>query len=584
MAVGKSGYLDVTVMPQSVGKVRVYWREDYDEVGNYSTITVTDLQGYLWHRIAWTYVSVSLTAGDVTVLPNTGGSWMFSANADTTLRSVVSAANIQQQFIPVTGAPIPHNADGTKTVTLTFTLHDVTAADVGFDGTNNLQVSRTVTLTEIPRASSVTADSGIIGSPLLLSLQRANSAFLHTLTYSFGGISGIIAELSSEESLRWTPPIELCAQIPDTDSGICTVTCQTYSGSTLIGTETVEVVLTVPYSVGLTLSEGWASAAPDNAGTAAEGMDIYVQGYSAAQVSFDQTKIDSSSAYGAVPAAFAIEWEGVEDDGTHCTGVLTAAGSTDIRCTVTDTRGRTVSDRLTINVLPYAKPTLSGISIFRCTSDGTADEGGTAVSVSAVCGISGLSGYNNCVMQAQYSTKAGSCGSRKTVPSGTPTVLWAGELSPQQSYEVLLTAVDVLGGRAVCSVVIPTDDVFFHGRQGGKGAAFGKYAEEDDLLEVAWSMRGKKHLSIEGNGAVKGTLSVGKLNIGGRSLLDFLYPVGRIILTDSAADPADLYGGGWEMIEDIGGHHAWRRVTSYGYAGAVAGLAIVNQAICGDTE
>ncbi|MBQ5672017.1 MAG: hypothetical protein IIV43_06655, partial [Oscillospiraceae bacterium] len=125
---------------------------------------------------------------------------------------------------------------------------------------------------------------------------------------------------------------------------------------------------------------------------------------------------------------------------------------------------------------------------------------------------------------------------------------------------------------------------FFHGRQGGRGAAFGKYAEEDDLLEVAWSIRGKQDLSIEGDGAVKGTLSVGTLQIGGSSLLDFFYPVGRVILTDGVSDPGDLYGGGWEIIEEIGGHRAWRRVTSYGYAGAVAGLAIANQAICSDIE
>ena len=45
MAVGKSGYIDITVQPSSVGKVRVHWREDYDSVNNYSTITITDIQG-----------------------------------------------------------------------------------------------------------------------------------------------------------------------------------------------------------------------------------------------------------------------------------------------------------------------------------------------------------------------------------------------------------------------------------------------------------------------------------------------------------------------------------------------------------
>lgn len=582
MAVGKSGYLDVTVMPQSVGKVRLYWREDYDEINNYSTITVTDLQGYLWHRAAWAYVYASLTADDVTVLPNTNGGWMFSANTDTTLRSVVSASNWQQAFTPVTSAPIYHNADGTKTVTLTFTLHDVIAPDVEFNGANNQQVSQTVTLTEIPRASAVTVSGSTIGSPLLLTVESANSAFLHTLSYTFGAVTEQIAELSSEVSFRWTPPMELCRQIPAAESGICTVTCDTYSGGKCIGSKTAQVTLTVPYGVALTLSEGWATVAPRNTDTAAEGMNLYIQGYSAAQVTFDESKIGTDNAYGATPAAYSVRWSGGTDDGSHCTGVLTAAGSTEIRCVVTDTRGRTMSEVLTVNVLPYAKPTLSGIGVFRCTSDGIADDGGTALSVTAVSTVSSLDGHNSCLLQAQYCTKSGSYGSRRTIQSGTAAVLWAGELSPRESYEVHLTAVDTLGNTALCTVVIPTDDAFFHGRQGGKGAAFGKYAEQDDLLEVAWSIRGKQDLAIEGDGAVKGTLSVGGMVIEGRSLLDFFYPVGRVILTDGETDPADLYGGGWEIIEEIGGHRAWRRVTSYGYAGAVAGLAIVNQAICSE--
>lgn len=582
MATGKSGYLDVTIMPQSVGKVRLFWREDYDEIANYSTITVTDIQGCLEHRIGWAYVSASLTAGSVTILPDTDGGWMFSANEDPNLRSVVSASDWQQPFIPVTSDPIYHNADGTKTVTLTFTLHDVTAPDVGFNGANDQQVSQTVTLTEIPRASSVTVSGSTIGSPLLLTVERANSAFLHTLTYTFGTVTEQIAEQSELISFRWTPPMELCRQIPSAESGVCTVTCDTYSGGKCIGTKTAQVTLTVPYGVALTLSEGWATVAPYNTDTAAEGMDLYIQGYSAAQVTFDPAKIGTDAAYGATPAAFSVRWSGGADDGSHRTGVLTASGSTKIRCVVTDTRGRTMSEVLTINVLPYAKPTLSGIGVYRCTSDGTADDGGTALSVTAVSNISPLDGHNSCLLQAQYCTKAGAYGSRKTLQSGTAAILWAGELTPRESYEVRLTAVDALGNIALCTVVIPTDDAFFHGRQGGRGAAFGKYAEQDDLLEVAWSIRGKQDLAIEGNGAVQGVLSVGGMSIGGRSLLDFLYPVGRVILTDGESDPAELYGGGWELIEEIGGHRTWRRVTSIGYAGAIAGLAIVNQAICSD--
>lgn len=137
MAVGKSDYIDVIVMPQSVGKVRAYWREDYNSVENYSTITITDVQGYLSHKACWATVDLKFDI-DGTVFHNSSGSWMFSANADGELRSVVPTSQWDGTFTPFTSAPIYHNDDGTKTVTLTFTLVDCyNIHEVGFDAANN---------------------------------------------------------------------------------------------------------------------------------------------------------------------------------------------------------------------------------------------------------------------------------------------------------------------------------------------------------------------------------------------------------------------------------------------------------------
>ncbi|MBQ3011344.1 MAG: hypothetical protein IJD81_09155 [Oscillospiraceae bacterium] len=553
MTAGKTGYLDVTVMPSSVGRVRVYWREDCHETENYSTLTVTDVQGYLWHRTAWAYVSASLTADGVTVLPDTGGRWMYSAASDTVLRSVVSASDVNQRFTPVTSGPIYHEADGTKSVTVTLTLHDITAPAVSFNGTDNQTAAQVIELTPLPRASSVSGGDGTVGSPVTLTVGRANAAFVHTLTYVFQGVTGVIAERSADTAFLWTPPMELCAAIPAADSGICTVTCHTYSGETLIGTSDVSVTLRVPEDVGLTLFEGWAKAQPHQTG-AAEGMAVYVQGYSAAQVVFDETKIGRDRAYGAEIAGFSVEQGAVTADGGHRTAVFQTAGTAQVRCTVTDTRGRCCTESLAVEVLPYAKPTLSGIEVFRCDSDGTPNDGGYALYVAAVCGFSSLDGQNRCTLEAAYGSAGGSLGTAAALESGSGTVLWAGELSPRQTYTLQLTAVDALGNRAVYTAVIPTDEAFFHGRQGGRGAAFGKYAEADDLLEVAWNLSVAKDLTVAGDAAVGGSLTVG-----GESLMQVIaaaadplrwMPVGFVYISSRPTSPAELFGGTWEQLTD----------------------------------
>ena len=50
-------------------------------------------------------------------------------------------------------------------------------------------------------------------------------------------------------STSWTVPLSLANQVPNGVSGTCTITCKTYNGSTLIGTKTTSLTLTVPSSI-----------------------------------------------------------------------------------------------------------------------------------------------------------------------------------------------------------------------------------------------------------------------------------------------------------------------------------------------
>lgn len=103
-----------------------------------------------------------------------------------------------------------------------------------------------VTLPAIASASAptVSASSVTMGSSVTITTNRVNSSLTHDLTYSFGGATGTIAT-GVGASYTWTAP-DLVSKIAGKKSGTCTITCKTKSGSTVIGTKTVNITLNVP--------------------------------------------------------------------------------------------------------------------------------------------------------------------------------------------------------------------------------------------------------------------------------------------------------------------------------------------------
>lgn len=130
---------------------------------------------------------------------------------------------------------------GSKTGTFTVTHNsDGTASDVSFELHGKVFVNGDenkkgkISLTTIPRASSVSGGTGNIGSNTAINISRKNNNFTHILKYSFGNLSGTIAT-GVATSYTWTIPTSFYTQIPQANSGTGTITCETYSGNTLIG-------------------------------------------------------------------------------------------------------------------------------------------------------------------------------------------------------------------------------------------------------------------------------------------------------------------------------------------------------------
>lgn len=381
---------------------------------------------------------------------------------------------------------ISHNNDGTKTVTLSGVW---CSAISGGWAPYSLSVSGEVTLPTIPRATTPGIGGVTMGETAHISLPRASSGFTHTLRYVFGGAAETIAT-GVTTGYDWLVPESLAAQIPDAASGKGTLTCETYSGSTLIGTKSVTFTASVPGSMKPTVLNGWAAVSYDNSGTAAENMAAWVQGYSKAKSTFDANKVTCRQ--GAGVSKFSITYLGKTTAGNPCrTETISTTGAT-VRCTVTDSRGLTAWEDFSISLLEYAPPALVGADLFRSDGEGAAADGGTHIAGVARARYSELGGLNSVTLKGYWKSVGGGYGAGETLTVGAVGLVTGDvEISADRSYVALLVLTDSLGNSARYEENIPTEKVAFHLKEGGKGAAFGKAAETEGALELAedWHLK-----------------------------------------------------------------------------------------------
>lgn len=196
-----------------------------------------------------------------------------------------------------------------------------------------------------------------------LTWTRHSTSFTHTLTYSFGGLSGTIGTgltTGATWSLSASLQQQLLSKIPNAASGTGTLTLTTYNGSTKIGTSTA--VLTVkaastvkPVIDSITLSEGTAS-----------GFGRYVSPLSTLRAA-----VSASGIYGSAIKTAVLTYDGTDysasvsaGEATITTNVLKNSGSSRaVKVTVTDSRGRTVTETRTIDVYAYTAPKFTDIDI-----------------------------------------------------------------------------------------------------------------------------------------------------------------------------------------------------------------------------
>ena len=248
---------------------------------------------------------------------------------------------------------VGHNADGTKSFGLTASF----SGSGGWSPGTLTVGGNSFTLTTIPRSSSVSVSSCVIGSAVTININRQSTSFKHTVRYQWDGKSGTIAS-NVDTSATWTIPNDFANDIPNSTSGTGTIYVDTYSGSTKTGTQSTTLTASVPASMKPTFSSVTLTDTNGVAKSLLSGNN-FLQIISNIQVTFNGSAGSYSSSITGYKAEI-VNRNQVTNSNGGTLGIMNFNGSATIRASVLDSRGRWSDTRdITINVIEYFAPILS---------------------------------------------------------------------------------------------------------------------------------------------------------------------------------------------------------------------------------
>jgi len=484
-------------------RLKVDWSATQNVAGNTSKIT---LVAYLVQDSSWS-LSISSRTDNKASIAGTSYTWTSPA--------ISNSGGKTTKLGTITSGNIAHNADGSKTVSLSVTFN----IEATISGTryNTITASASVNLNTIPRATQPTlsASSANMGAAVTVSLPRASSSFTHDLSYKLGSGSYVSVATGRGTSYSWTLP-DVASQLPNATSGKLTLRCVTKNGSTTIGTKYAYITAKVPSSVVPTVSS--VTLAEATSGLAAQ-FGAYVQNKSKVKAT-----ITAAGAKGSTIKAYSTTLLGRTYTGSSWTsGLLTSKGSVTLSTKVQDSRGRwSAAKTTTITVLAYSAPQVQKLVVYRVNASGVADEQGAYIRVDYKYAVTSLNSKNTASAVIEYKRTSADTWTQLLTSSALSADTSAKPTSPTFSvdyqYDVRLTLTDWFGTSRTMLTTLPSGAVILDLLASGKGIAFGKTAEAEGI-DFGWDMVG----FTAGTGE-------GVLPLGG-----FLIQWGGITITPTAA-------------------------------------------------
>lgn len=251
---------------------------------------------------------------------------------------------------------VTHDSQGKLTANFTAVFNGQ-----GGYSPDKLTITNNFKLTDILRASTASLSPSTVdlGQPISITISKADASFTHTIRYNWYGVTGTIVDKTSGTSASYTPPVNFASNIPSTTSGNGTIYIDTYSGTTLLGTNSYIFYGNVPASVVPSLTGFTLTDNNPTSGAVVAGGENFIRIMSDIKVNFGQTV----GAYGSTITGYYAEIVGKGQTTTTnggTLGMMNYTGTVTIAAKVFDSRNR-VSNTITrdVTILDYAPPVLS---------------------------------------------------------------------------------------------------------------------------------------------------------------------------------------------------------------------------------
>ena len=243
---------------------------------------------------------------------------------------------------------IPHNEDGSKSITIRARLTNVAnSGDIGW-------FSGTVNLSTIPRASTIRSVSSTeLGETITVSIDKKAAAFRHQVWWSVNGSAWIDLGNNHDTSVQFTVPIDYANRITNSDTGTVDVCVRTLKGDTIIGRDVYlnGTSILVPKNIVPTLDSITASERTSKI------AEIIPKGNFVKDKSTIRLEaLGAKGAYGSTIVSTELSLGNLVvrapqgDFPANTNGTVTATAK------ITDSRGRTASKSIQLNVIDYYAP------------------------------------------------------------------------------------------------------------------------------------------------------------------------------------------------------------------------------------
>lgn len=454
---------------------------------------------------------------------------------------------------------VSHNADGSKSISVSASF---SCDNTSYYAPRTGSCSGSLTLTTIPRASSISIDSPSIecGNTININGSSASKNFTHKIYATWNGKKSELVTIASgttTPSFSYTIPTSWEKDLPNSTSGIATFTLETFSGSNSVGSKSVNATIKVRSGVVPSID----SIKITDANSVCAGIGQIVQSQS--RLNF---AITYSGAQGSIVTSVSTEFEGqTYNNSSFTTGTVQGSGSISYTTTIYDSRGRSsqVSGKITVSA--YSSPRLTNVTAKRANSSYVVDEAsGTYALLHFKVGFTSLTGKNATSFYIQYRASGAS--------SWTEINSWDNNYSLEQDYKAgnLFTSTTATYEIAFgvkdkfmsdyswqIVTVTPTYTLINFGKDGKSLTFFGQDGNNANRLTVKGDLVSNKY---KFSSVIKNTSSTHVLVENGNeiqyrdwnelvnSIKSAMYPVGSVYITYNNVNPGTFLGGTWERF------------------------------------